>query len=101
MTGDDGKEMEVRFAEIFEMIIAGTDRIAVTIDVQAQNAGAGLQPMGATATERLVPRAAVGRRGLTARSRLLGLAPTRRSRAGQDRPAPHRVGRRRAAAVRR
>ncbi|RLK24168.1 hypothetical protein DER29_2065 [Micromonospora sp. M71_S20] len=56
ITDDHGKEMEVRFAKVFEMIIAGTDRIAVTIDVQAQNAGAGLQPTGATATERLVRR---------------------------------------------
>ncbi|MBQ1072535.1 hypothetical protein KBX06_05035 [Micromonospora sp. C31] len=56
ITDHDGKEMEVRFAKVFEMIIAGTDRIAVTIDVQAQNAGAGLQPTGATATERLVRR---------------------------------------------
>ncbi|MEV4462468.1 hypothetical protein AB0J51_02475 [Micromonospora echinofusca] len=48
--------MEVRFAKVFMMIIAGTDRIAVTIDVQAQNTGAGLQPTGATAADRLIRR---------------------------------------------
>ncbi|MGI5215143.1 hypothetical protein [Plantactinospora sp. CA-290183] len=46
----------MRFARMFEMIIAGTDRITVTIDVQRDGRGAELQPTGATATERLIRR---------------------------------------------
>ncbi|WP_431934758.1 hypothetical protein [Micromonospora sp. RP3T] len=54
--GEDGRDVPVHFNKIFEMIIAGTDRIAVTIDVTEQGTGTGLQPTGATATERLIRR---------------------------------------------
>ncbi|MFG1886772.1 hypothetical protein ACGFIR_02740 [Micromonospora sp. NPDC049051] len=56
ITDDEGEESEVRFAKVFEMIIAGSDRIAVAIDVQEQNDDAELQPTGAAAAERLIRR---------------------------------------------
>lgn len=53
---EDNEEITVSFAKIFEMIIAGTDRIAVTVDVQTQHGEAELQPTGAAAAERLIRR---------------------------------------------
>ncbi len=56
LTDGTGEEREIYPSKIFEMIIAGTDRIAVIIDVASNDAGSLQQPTGAVAAEKLIRR---------------------------------------------
>ena len=56
LINEDGSHTEVSPAKIFEMIIAGTDRIAVIINVEHENPQSVQQPTGAAAAEKLIRR---------------------------------------------
>jgi hypothetical protein len=56
LTDDVGRQIEVSPSKVFEMIIAGTDRIAVIIDVAPADGGSLQQPSGAAAAEKLIRR---------------------------------------------
>lgn len=56
LTDSAGREVEISPSKIFEMIIAGTDRIAVIIDAAPSGTQSVQQPSGAAAAEKRIRR---------------------------------------------
>lgn len=56
LTDEGGRQHEIKPRRVFEMIVAGTDRIAVIVDPATDEADSIQQPTGAAAAERVIRR---------------------------------------------